>query len=85
MIRFLLLAFLPCVAMAQTPSGGERNGAPSSVPTATGPAMVTGPAAPMRPVMFPGPVPGGTLIDNGNGTSTIMVPSGPSQVVPTPR
>jgi hypothetical protein len=86
MVRFLLLALVPSIALAQTPSGPERIAPPpSGVATSNGPGMVTGPAAPMRPVMIPGPGPAGTLIDNGNGTSTIMVPGGPSQVVPTPR
>lgn len=32
-----------------------------------------------------GPGGGGILTPNGNGTSTIISPSGPSQTVPTPR
>jgi hypothetical protein len=36
-------------------------------------------------VTIPGSAVPGTLINNGNGTSTIMVPGSPSEVVPTPR
>jgi hypothetical protein len=36
-------------------------------------------------IMIPGsPVPG-MMMNNGNGTSTIMVPGSASEVVPTPK
>lgn len=70
----------PVLAPPLTPPGPA-----STVTTARGPALVTGnPAAP-RSVLIPGsPVPG-TMFDNGNGTSTVVIPGGGSQVVPTPR
>jgi hypothetical protein len=36
-------------------------------------------------VMIPGSAVPGTMLNNGNGTSTVIIPGGPSQVVPTPR
>jgi hypothetical protein len=59
--------------------------APSSIGTSRGSGLVSGTAGSPRSVMIPGsPVPG-MLLDNGNGTSSIMVPGSTTQVVPTPR
>jgi hypothetical protein len=92
----LLLAMTPGTMAAQTPlpGGPGLTGtirtpppvvAPPAGPASPGPPPVTGlPVAP-RTIVIPGsPVPG-TLYDNGNGTSTVVVPGGPSQVIPTPR
>jgi hypothetical protein len=58
---------------------------PASIGTSRGSGLVSGSAGSPRSVMIPGsPVPG-MLLDNGNGTSSIMVPGGTTQVVPTPR
>lgn len=59
--------------------------APSSVPTSRGAGLVSGAPNAPQSVMIPGsPVPG-TMFNNGNGTSTIMVPGAAPEVVPTPR
>jgi len=59
--------------------------APPSIATSRGSGLVSGTAGSPRSVMIPGsPVPG-MLMDNGNGTSSIMVPGATTQVVPTPR
>ena len=42
------------------------------------------PAAP-RSIIIPGSAVPGTVYDNGNGTSTVVIPGGGSQVIPTPR
>src|SRR4051794_25540644 len=62
-----------------TPMGG------SSVPTSGGPALVTGTAGAAQTIMVPGSPTGGWLMNNGNGTSTLVVPGGVPQLVPTPR
>jgi len=36
-------------------------------------------------IMIPGSAVPGTVINNGNGTSSIMIPGSASEVVPTPR
>ena len=78
-------------AIAQTPLLGGTIPppppvvAPSSVTPSQGPALVTGTSGASQTIMIPGsPLPG-TVFDNGNGTSTVIVPGGASQVVPTPR
>jgi hypothetical protein len=58
---------------------------PTSILTPRGPALITGTPGGPQSVMIPGsPIPG-MLLNNGNGTSTIMIPGGTSQVAPTPR
>jgi hypothetical protein len=47
--------------------------------------LVTGSSGGGESVMIPGSAVPGTLMNNGNGTSTMIVPGGPPQVVPTPR
>ncbi len=70
----------PVLAIAQVAPPPAFN-----VPTARGQGLVTGGAGRAEGVMIPGsPVPG-TVMNNGNGTSSIMVPGAPSQLVPTPR
>ena len=96
MIRFwctatAILATMTGSALAQLASPGTAPGfqaplaAPSSVGTGRGAGLVSGSTGSPQSVMIPGsPVPG-MLLNNGNGTSTIMVPGGQSEVVPTPR
>jgi len=55
------------------------------VSTSRGAGLVTGNPGSPQMVTIPGSAVPGTLINNGNGTSTIMVPGSPSEVVPTPR
>jgi hypothetical protein len=55
------------------------------VTTSRGPGLVTGSPGSPQIVTIPGSAVPGMLMNNGNGTSTIMVPGGPSEVVPTPR
>lgn len=59
--------------------------APSSVTTSRGPGLVTGTPGLPQTIMIPGSAVPGMLLDNGNGTSSVMVPGGPSQLIPTPR
>jgi len=59
--------------------------APSDAANPRGPNLVTGTPGARQTIVIPGsPVPG-TLYDNGNGTTTVLVPGGASQVIPTPR
>jgi len=57
----------------------------SSVPTSGGPALVTGTSGAAQTIMVPGSPTGGWLMNNGNGTSTLVVPGSVPQLVPTPR
>jgi hypothetical protein len=86
-----MLSIIGGVAEAQTPPLGGTLAppppvvAPSSIPNSRGLALM--PATPSAPqtVVIPGlPVPG-TVIDNGNGTSTLVIPGGGAQTIPTPR
>jgi hypothetical protein len=55
------------------------------VSTSRGAGLVAGNPGSPQMVTIPGSAVPGTLINNGNGTSTIMVPGSASEVVPTPR
>lgn len=73
----------PVTAPPATPVPGITT--PPGIATSRGAGLVTGsPGAPQM-VTIPGSAVPGTLINNGNGTSTIMIPGSPSEVVPTPR
>lgn len=75
----------PPMVVAPPPTSAPSIVPPSGVTTSRGAALVTGNPGSPQMVIIPGsPVPG-TMINNGNGTSTIMVPGSPSEVVPTPR
>jgi hypothetical protein len=71
------------VAPAATPTPGVM--ITPGVTTSRGAGLVTGNPGSPQMVTIPGSAVPGTLINNGNGTSTIMVPGSPSEVVPTPR
>jgi hypothetical protein len=57
----------------------------SAVLTSRGPAFVTGSIGSMQTTTLPGGAGQGLLINNGNGTSTLLAPGGVPQVVTTPR
>jgi hypothetical protein len=56
-----------------------------SVITSRGPAFVTGHLGALETTTVPGSVGQGLLMNNGNGTSTLIVPGGVPQTVATPR
>jgi hypothetical protein len=60
-------------------------GAGRSFETSRGPAFITGSVGSMETTTLPGSVGQGLLMNNGNGTSTLLVPGGVPQVVATPR
>jgi hypothetical protein len=64
-------------------SEGPTVGQPVFTPN--GPGIVTGNLGSLETTTLPGSAGTGFLENNGNGTSTLIVPGGPSQVVPTPR
>jgi hypothetical protein len=75
-------------ALAAEPSflGGSSPpniGAP--VETSRGSAVVTGTLGSMGITTMPGSGGQGLLMNNGNGTSTLIVPGGTPQVVATPK
>ncbi len=81
----VLTALACAAAYAQpVPSGLPAPG--TAVQTSNGPAMVTGSIGGSAAIVaLPGVAANGILRDNGNGSSTILVPGGPPQVVFTPR
>jgi hypothetical protein len=65
---------------------GSQGQAPGqSVITSRGPAFVTGHIGSMETTTMPGSGVQGFLMNNGNGTSTLIVPGGIPQTVGTPR
>jgi hypothetical protein len=56
-----------------------------SVITSRGPAFVTGHLGALETTTVPGSGGQGLLMNNGNGTSTLIVPGGVPQTVVTPR
>jgi hypothetical protein len=56
-----------------------------SVFTSRGPAFVTGNLGSLATTTLPGSGGQGFLMNNGNGTSTLIVPGGIPQTVATPR
>ena len=64
---------------SQGPTAGQ------SVFTMRGPAFVTGHLGSMETTTLPGSGGQGLLMNNGNGTSTLIVPGGIPQTVATPR
>jgi hypothetical protein len=55
------------------------------VMTPRGPIVTTGRVGRMQTTTLPGSGGEGLLMDNGNGTSTLIVPHGAPQMVQTPR
>jgi hypothetical protein len=97
-IRYLALCsliFLPAVAHSQSylaqpanPAGLTEPASPGvgqSFTTMDGPGMVTGQVGNMATTTLPGVAGQGLLMNNGNGTSTLIVPGAMSQVITTPR
>jgi hypothetical protein len=56
-----------------------------SVMTSRGPAVITGNIGTMDTTTIPGGGGVGLFMNNGNGTSTLLVPGGVPQVLATPR
>jgi hypothetical protein len=65
--------------------GSAGHSVGQSFETSRGPAFVTGNVGSMQTTTLPGSGGVGLLSDNGNGTSTLLVPGGVPQVVATPR
>lgn len=85
-----VLTMLAAAVHAQTPPLGGVVAPPPpvlapSAPASHAPAPIVGaPNAPQTTIIPGSPIPG-TVYDNGNGTSTVVIPGGGSQVIPTPR
>jgi hypothetical protein len=82
MIRWLTAALALAVMTGAT---FAQTSSPSSITTSHGPGLVTGTPGSPESVMVPGSPVNGTVLNNGNGTSTMMVPGQPSGTIPTPR
>jgi hypothetical protein len=97
LVTVAVLAMMTGPAIAQIPPIGGAPGfqspvaapslvqAPPSVSTSRGAGLVSGSASGPQTITIPGSAIPGTLFNNGNGTSSIMIPGSPSEVVPTPR
>lgn len=73
-------------SMAEAAFVGSDQPTPGqTVVTSHGPAFVTGTIGSMNTTTLPGSAGTGFLMNNGNGTSTLIVPGGVPQVVATPR
>jgi len=66
-------------------SAGPVLAAPVSLDTARGPAYITGNFGSLQTTTLPGSAGQGLLMNNGNGTSTLVAPGSLPQVVATPR
>ncbi len=77
--------FMAAMVLSLAAGAVQAQSPPTSVPTATGPALVTGTSGRALTIMIPGSPVGGFVSNNGNGTSTVIVPGSVPQVVPTPR
>jgi len=66
-------------------AGSNGSTVGQSVLTSRGPAFVTGHLGSMETTTIPGSGGQGFLMNNGNGTSTLIVPGGVPQTVATPR
>jgi hypothetical protein len=56
-----------------------------SFETSRGPGFITGSVGSMQTTTLPGSPGQGLLMNDGNGTSTLLTPGGLPQVVATPR
>lgn len=84
----LLAARIPVAAAALTSvlvSATPALAAFNSFETSRGPAYVTGNFGSVQTTTIPGSGSQGMLMNNGNGTSTLLAPGALPQVVATPR
>jgi hypothetical protein len=70
-------------AVGFSDSSGHIGG--RTVGLSRGPALITGSLGSMQTTTLPGSAGQGLLMNNGNGTSTLLTPGGVPQVVATPR
>jgi hypothetical protein len=85
-IATVLLVGLSGQAFARGTGFNSGFGAEVAAPgTSRGPAFVTGHLGSLETTTIPGSAGQGFLMNNGNGTSTLIVPGGIPQTVATPR
>jgi hypothetical protein len=84
----VMLSLMPATRVAQVLPPGTATTTPpppSSAATSRGPGLVSGAAGSPQTILVPGyPIPG-MLLNNGNGSSTVMVPGSVPRVILTPR
>jgi len=73
------------MVLMMTAMAGHAQPPPASVMTPRGEGLVTGSGVATESVMIPGSPVNGTLMSNGNGTSSMTVPGQLPTTVPTPR
>ncbi|HTW72207.1 MAG TPA: hypothetical protein VME47_20160 [Acetobacteraceae bacterium] len=78
-------AFPPAWTTPAAFVGSQAPAAGQAFMTAHGPAFVTGQLGSMETTTLPGSSEQGLLMNNNNGTSTLIVPGGLPQTVATPR
>ena len=87
LVAALSLASISAWAQVHGGAGGHSasgTGAGQALFTARGPYVTTGRIGNMQTMTLPGGGGGGFVMNNGNGTSTLIGP-GFSTIVPTPR
>jgi len=75
----------PALAAPSFSAGSSPPTIGAPVMTSRGSGVVTGTIGSIGVTTMPGSGGQGFLMNNGNGTSTLIVPGGTPQVVPTPR
>jgi hypothetical protein len=75
----------PSFAFGFSPGTSSGFGRGEMTTTSRGPIMTTGRVGQLETTTLPGSAEQGLLMNNGNGTSTLIVPGGASQTVVTPR
>jgi hypothetical protein len=90
LLAMAALAIMTGDALAQTTP--LNAGSPPAAAGATimqtprgGPGLVTGSVGSASTIMIPGSAVGGSVMNNGNGTSTLTVPGRIPETIPTPR
>jgi hypothetical protein len=84
-VAMVLLVGLSGQASARGTLGFAGSTPGQSIITSRGPAFVTGNLGSLQTTTLPGSGGQGLLMNNGNGTSTLIVPGGLPQTVATPR
>jgi hypothetical protein len=75
----------PSFAFGFSPGTSSGFGRGEITTTSRGPIVTTGRIGQMETTTLPGSAGQGLLMDNGNGTSTLIIPGGAPQTVVTPR
>lgn len=88
MLAFAVATLVGSASQARASLAGSAPHSPDTgqaFETSRGPDFITGSIGSMQTTTLPGRAGQGFLLNNGNGTSTLLVPGGVPQVISTPR